>query len=300
MLIALLFKQAKYLITLTVILNVATGLYGQTAAHIDTALQFNKPYSRCENRWVAIPLISTRGQYAYGFMYIDPEVGFTFSHEGYFKLNPNGTLAKINTAARNLRFVDPRRDARQMLAVITTDRYAQLGIPPGMPTWTKVYNSYADTAAHYSKWAKFYNQANDHEYAIKYMLKAYRLQPHNPNIAGQMAGMLQGLKNDAGEEQILVNALKTNPNDPILRAELGYLIIRQGDYQYGIVCLTDAVKLCGPADTDLKAQLALNLAIACKSNKDLPGFRLWINNAIHWAGRNTDTYNQAIQLNAQY
>ena len=59
---------------------------GSTVAN----LNHNSRMSDCENRWVALYHKTEDKDYTYGFVYIDPEAGFTFHISGSFALDAEG------------------------------------------------------------------------------------------------------------------------------------------------------------------------------------------------------------------
>jgi hypothetical protein len=54
------------------------------------ALSYNLHMSDCENRWVALYHKRDDSNYTYGFVYIDPQAGFTLQIAGSFTIDSEG------------------------------------------------------------------------------------------------------------------------------------------------------------------------------------------------------------------
>lgn len=86
----------KYFLLFTVLF--ATGLRAQTI------LNFDKRIVQSEDKWVAFKP-DKDSSYAYGFIYIDGQAGFTFNYEGTFKILENGIFkpTKLERAGLKIR-----------------------------------------------------------------------------------------------------------------------------------------------------------------------------------------------------
>lgn len=73
-----------------------------------TGLDYNLHMSDCENQWVVLSHEASDKPYTYGFVYIDPEAGFTLQIAGSFTIDAGGKYrAEPNPLASGGSVVSP-------------------------------------------------------------------------------------------------------------------------------------------------------------------------------------------------
>jgi hypothetical protein len=146
------------LLFLLLITGIACGAKAQGAA-TDTAFRFTHRVSRSVNHWIVFPKQTSNDAYPFGFLYIDPNQGFVFNLEGFFKTDGGGRFTrvkqKIDLATHDLYMLKP--GPKPLVALIDPEHNEELDIYP-RPDWLASYNEYTDTAAHCVEWAKAYRR----------------------------------------------------------------------------------------------------------------------------------------------
>src|SRR5579863_6944032 len=75
---------------LTLAVSICSLTLGAQNQHIASPLDYSLHMSDCENRWVALSREAGETNYTYGFVYIDPQAGFTLQYGGLFSIDSGG------------------------------------------------------------------------------------------------------------------------------------------------------------------------------------------------------------------
>ena len=143
------------------IASLVTGSVAADDRPKSPTLSYDLHMSDCENRWVALYHKPEDNDYTYGFVYIDPQAGFTVQYGGSFTVDAEGKyhLAPdpIPTDKMNLKI---RLDQNGIAALLPSEALTQLGLPE-KPDWLKFYEDKADPVTHKVNWGFFYNSIGD-------------------------------------------------------------------------------------------------------------------------------------------
>lgn len=135
----------KYLLFMLIILFAAK-------AEAQPILKFDKRFVESEDKWVALRGKSGES-YSYGFIYIDPQAGFTMQAGGSFTIDAQGKFIP-SPLEQNVKV---RLEANQVkVAFIPQNKLAELGVTP-VPDWLKNYKGDTTTVAHLYRWGFTYN-----------------------------------------------------------------------------------------------------------------------------------------------
>jgi hypothetical protein len=100
-------------------------------------LVYDVRMSDCENRWVALYHKPEEADYTYGFVYIDPQAGFTLHYFGIFTIDAGGNYhAAPNPIPPDKASLKIRLDQNGIAALLPTRALTQLELPQ-RPDWMK-------------------------------------------------------------------------------------------------------------------------------------------------------------------
>jgi hypothetical protein len=161
--------------------NIASDPMWKTAG-----LSYNAHMSDCEDRWVALYHKPEDRDYTYGFVYIDPQAGFTLHFFGRFTIDADGNYhAAPNPLPPDKFSLKIRLDQNGTAALLPPRSLAQLGLPE-KPDWLKYYEDNADPVTHKVNWGFFYNGIGDSRRAIDYLESAYNEKADAPRVVFEL------------------------------------------------------------------------------------------------------------------
>lgn len=243
-------------------------------------LQFTTTITENEDRWVVLPPTKPDDDsYMYGFIYIDPEAGFTFHVGGIFSFDKNGDLhvhEKTGVMLKN------RIQRDHLVARLTPEEITRLG-EPSVPDWLDLYKNNIGSTTHKIQWGYAYNHIGAYEKALAYLEPAYPLAAKNNKLIFELSYAYNALRRTADAERILVQAIKDLPDDFLVNREYAYLLLHSGKYEKAVVQYKNCIKICPASNMDQKSEVAFNLAQAYKQTGDPQNAAIWFENARQWA-----------------
>jgi tetratricopeptide (TPR) repeat protein len=255
-------------------------------------LAYDVHMSDCEDRWVVLYHRPEDSNYAYGFVYIDPDAGFTLHFGGRFTIDAD---AKYHSAPNpippdkmNLKI---RLDQNGIAALLPTRGLAELGLPE-KPDWLKFYEDKADSVTHRVNWGSFYNGIGDSRRAIDYLEPAYKERPDAPKVAFELVYAYNALERPGDAIRVSRSEFAKHPKDELLCREMAFAYLRLKSYKEAATQYQACIALCDDSESQMaeKSELAMNLSSAYKTLADTSNSELWREKAKRWAPKGSPVY----------
>ena len=278
---------------LMLVLVSATSLVSASDSPYNSlGLNYNLHMSDCENRWVVLSHKPGDKDYTYGFVYIDPEAGFTLHIAGSFTIGADGKYrpAPNPLASDKYRF-KIRLDQNGVAALLPPEARSQLGLPE-KPDWLKSYEDDADPVTHKVKWGSFYNGIGDSHRAVEYLESAYRQRPDAPKLAFELAYSYNALGRPEDAIRVSQGGFAKNPKDELLCRELAFAYLSVKSYEEASQQFHACISLCGDSDSEMaeKSELAMNLSASYGALGDAQKREEWLAKAKKWAPKDSPVY----------
>src|SRR5665213_366319 len=257
------------------------------------SLSYDVHMSDCEDHWVALYRRPEDRDYTYGFVYIDPQAGFTLQYAGHFTIDDNGTFHEAPNALPPDKFNLKIRLQGQngIAALLPPQALAQLRLPE-KPDWLKFYEDKADTVTHKVRWGFFYNDIGDSRRAIDYLESAYKQNPNAPRLVFELTYAYNAVGRPGDAIRISREEFARNPKDELLCREIAFAYLHLKNYKEATVQYQACIALLPDSDTSRaeKSELAMNLAAAYDHLGDAPNRDAWLQKARDWAPKDSPVY----------
>jgi tetratricopeptide (TPR) repeat protein len=202
--------------------SVSTG-YTQPKLEDLNLFTFDKSYfdENVLGHWVVFPKSETDESYLLGFIYLNLKSGFTFYFHSKLKVEIDKLSAVDSEIKRGTQFT--LDDKTFPLALLSDKQIASLKLPkqPNMQHFIEV--------SELVNKGFYFNQAGASESALKYLEKAYKVDPSFSSLDYELAYAY----NHTGEYQkaieVLDVSLKDNPNSISLLKELAFAYLQLKD-----------------------------------------------------------------------
>ncbi|WP_299715250.1 tetratricopeptide repeat protein [uncultured Tenacibaculum sp.] len=255
-----------------------------------TDLNFSTKYFDAVDKWVAFPNKDIDSSFAYGFIYLDNQAGFTFNYEDRFKIE-NGTFKKVGknlqTGAAKYR-IDTNANP---VSILTKEQIKDLNLPD-TPEWLSVYKQGSEKVGYLKNEGYYYNHAGACERALVPLLQAYKIEPHFEGLEFELSYAYNHLKQYKKAIPILDKAIKNNPKNFYFYRELGFSYVNLDQ-----VKKAEEIYLKGisASDNDFeKSEMAINMAQAFFKLKNRTKFNEWAKLTKKYAKKNSN-YMQYIE-----
>ena len=255
-------------------------------------LNYDSHMSDCEDRWVALYHKPEDTDYTYGFVYIDPQAGFTVQYGGRFTIDANGKYRlapnPILPDKMNLKI---RLDQNGVVAILPPAALAELGLPE-KPDWLKSYEDKTDPVTHKVNWGSFYNGIGDSRRAVAYLESAYKERPDSPKLGFELAYAYNAIERSQDAIRLSKSEFAKNPKDELLCREMAFAYLHLKSYKEAATQYQVCVALCGDSESQMaeKSELAMNLSSTYKSLADTPNSDEWLEKAKRWAPKGSPVY----------
>lgn len=255
-------------------------------------LDYSLHMSDCENRWVALYHKPEDSAYTYGFVYIDPQGGFTLHIGGSFKIDSEEKYHPVSNALVSDQYVvNMRLEGNGVVAALPPEALAQLGLPE-KPDWLKFYEDSADPVTHKVKWGSFYNGIGDSQRAVNYLESAYKERPDTPKVVFELAYAYNALGRPGDAIRVSKSEFAKNPKDEKLCRELAFAYVGLKSYNEAAEQYRACIALCDDSESGMaeKSELAMNLSSAYAALGDTANRDTWLERAKRWAPEGSSVY----------
>jgi tetratricopeptide (TPR) repeat protein len=250
----------------------------------NSALEFDKKYYECEDKWVAFPKSDTDTSYMFGFIYLDEQAGFTFNLESVFMILETGEYQGLpRDSGSNVKFrLQPNT---KLVAIIPADKLTDLNLPL-VPDWLKYYKEKTDTLKSLISRGFHYNHVGASNIALTYLEKASEIDKHADRLEFELAYAYNATKQYDKAVSVLKSAIENNPKNYFFYRELGFAFkgltkIEEAEQTYlkGIEMSDDNFQ---------KSEMAVNMAQAYFELNDKKKFKKWAKLTKKYAKKDSD------------
>ncbi|RCU56371.1 tetratricopeptide repeat protein [Oceanihabitans sediminis] len=236
-----------------------------------TELKFDTKYFDAVDKWVAFPKKDTDPTYAYGFIYLDNQAGFTFNYETKFQIKEQ-KLINIKRDS-TVGFMKYRLEPNTSLVSVLTDNQISALNLPKEPEWLSIYKEGSDQVDYLKQEGYHYNHVGACEQALKPLLKAYEIQPHFDGLEFELAYAYNHLGQFEKAIPILEKAIESNPKNYYFFRELGYSYLGLNKVEEAERTYRKGIKM---SDNDFeKSEMSVNMAQAYFKLKNKKKFDEW-------------------------
>lgn len=255
-------------------------------------LSYDVHMSDCEDRWVALFKEPQNAYYAYGFVYIDPQAGFTFHYVGRFTIDTEGNYrVASNPLPPDKASLKIRLDQNGVAALLPTRALTQLELPE-KPDWLKYYEDKSDPVTHKVSWGFFYNGIGDSQRALGFLEPAYKEQPDAQRVAFELTYAYNATGRPDDAIRVAKSEFAKNPKDELLCREIAFAYAHLKSYREAIGQYEACIALSGSSEPDMaeKSELAMNLSSAYGALGDTESRIAWLEKAKSWAPKGSPVY----------
>lgn len=266
-----------------------TGVAQQQKAQ---PLDYSFHMSDCENRWVALHRDAGEPNYTYGFVYIDPDAGFTLHYGGEFSIDAEGKFHPEKSAiSPDKMTLKIRLAGNGVAAPLRPEALAQLGLPE-KPEWLHSYEDKRDSVTHEVAWGFFYNDVGDSRRALEFLEPAYKERPDAKGLVFELTYAYNAVGRPQDAIRVSQAEFAKNPQDELLCREMAYAYFHLKSYKQAADQYQVCIALCGEIESKMaeKSELAFNLSSAFESLDDQQNSDEWLNKARVWAPKGSPVY----------
>jgi len=238
-----------------------------------TELKFDTKYFNAVDKWVAFPKKDTDSTYAYGYIYLDNQAGFTFNYETKFQIKEQELINfKRDSTIGFMKYrLEPNTN---LVSVLTENQISALNLPKE-PEWLSSYKKRSDQVDYLKQKGYHYNHVGACELALKPLLKAYEIDPHFDGLEFELAYAYNHLGKFENAIPILEKAIQNNSKNFYFYKELGYAYLGSNKIDQAEITYRKGIKM---SDNDFeKSEMSVNMAQAYFKLKNKEMFDEWAN-----------------------
>jgi tetratricopeptide (TPR) repeat protein len=248
--------------------------------------------SDCENRWVVLYHSQNDADYTYGFVYIDPQAGFTLHYVGRFTIDTTGNFRVApNPIPPDEASLKIRLEQNSIAALLPPRALTQLKLPE-RPDWLTYYVDDSDAVTHKVNWGFFYNGIGDFPRALGFLESAYKERPDAPRVVFELTYAYNATGRPEDAIRVAKSEFAKSPKDELLCREIAFAYLHLKSYRDAIGQYQACIGLCGDSESQMaeKSELAMNLGSAHEALGDTANRDEWVNKAKRWAPRGSPVY----------
>ena len=275
-----------------VVIFTSSLAFGADSPSKSSDLHYDLHMSDCENHWVVLRHNPNDSDYTYGFVYIDPQAGFTLHVTGHFTIDVDGKYRSAPDPLSPDKYIlKIRLDQNGVAALLPPEALAQLGLPD-RPAWLKFYEDTADPVTHRVNWGLYYNAIGDSRRAVDYLESAYKERPGAPRLVFELAYAYNALGRPEDAIRVSRNEFTKNPKDEMLCREMAFAYFGLKSYKDAVEQYQICIALCGDSPSQMaeKSELAINLSSSYSALGDNQNRAAWLEKAKYWAPKGSPVY----------
>lgn len=252
-------------------------------------LKFDRRMSDCENRWVVMKPDAGESTFHFGFVYIDPQAGFTFNYEGCLALGPEGRVIRVKSPLEKEKVsFKLRLDAQHngVVALLPDEAIATLGLEK-VPSWLDIYKDGSDPVTHKVRWGFQYNHMGASDRALEYLESAWKAKPDAKGLAFELAFAYNATKRYDQALGVLQAAGKQVENDLLLQKELAYAYMCSGRHAEAVKVYQRCLTALDTKDDEVRTELAMNISQLYGAMGDEEQRKQWWEKARSWVPKDS-------------
>lgn len=263
----------------------------QPRAMADENFSFDQPFTTCEKKWVIFPKAPNAKNYAFGYVYMDEQAGFTLRLQGAFSIDDDKNYVLDSAAVPKQGVTNYRLGANtKFVALVPLVHYGQLNIT-AEPEWVKNYYTVSRDEVYRDFRRGFnFNAARQCDSALVYLEKVYQKNPNYNGLTFEFVYAYNELNQYDKSISILQESIKNSPDNIMFYRELGFAYLGKKDYDDAIVTYQKGINVFGDKAGSQKSEMAINLAQAYKYKGDKDAYQEWGKKAKLWAPINSAVY----------
>lgn len=235
-----------------------------------TELKFNTKYYDAVDKWIAFPQKPGDTTYAFGFIYLDEQAGFTFDFTSHFEETDNGLkkLPRPFEAGLKLRLSHNTTN----VAVLSDKQVIELELPKE-PKWLSAYKGGSEKVSYLKNIGFHYNAVGASNLALEPLNKAYEIEPHFNGLEFELAYAYNALGQFNKAIPILKSAIENDKQNFLFYRELGFSYKNLNKIDKAENIYREGMKLT--KDKEQKGEMAVNMAQAYFLLEDKDKFKEW-------------------------
>lgn len=233
-------------------------------------LVFSKLFIEAHEQWIALPPDSS-GNHSFGFVYIDTQAGLTLDFGGSFSILADGSFKKQPSEKLSIKYRIPH-NARKV-AIIPEHKLVDLGVTP-IPGWLKIYQGEQPTANRFYRLGFIFNEWQQCEPALQFLLAAEKLDAKLPGLATEFAFTYNCMEKYDQAIPYIQQALRVDSKDAYTNKELIYALSQTGKLTEAEAAFNSAKAVV--TDKTWFSEMAYNILHGYYDKKDRVNFDKWV------------------------
>lgn len=236
-----------------------------------SGISFDTKFYHAEDKWVVFDKKEKQNTYALGFIYLDPQAGYTFNYEGELELKNNKLkrLPRLDSTSN----IKVRLDRNTFpVYLLPDDQIKEFGLP-AKPEWLNAYKENSDFIENRIQRASMMNGAGASEIALPILQKAYNEDPHYPGLEFELGYAYNATGSFYKAVIILNKAIENEPSNFWYYRELGFSLKHLENLPEAEKVYRKAIELT--SDKIQIAEIAINMVQSYFHNRDKVNFDIW-------------------------
>ncbi len=229
-------------------------------AHAETPeimeLTFEQRIADCENLWFAAR--EEEDMLVLGFVYVDPEAGFTYEHYGELVLS-EGVFQAVPSDRQGTTRVIHRIGVNVPATCLTDAQATALGLPSS-PESMASYKDHRPVGEHHERWAHHANRIGASAIALEHVSKASATGTTSTSLTFEHAVALNGLGQFEETVTLLEPIVASEDATGDLIAELAHAKQELGDLPRAIKLYEQAIRHRKGGYSERRSAFALRIA----------------------------------------
>jgi len=231
---------------------------------------FDKRAADALDKWVVFDKNDSDTTYAFGFIYVDLQAGFTFNYETRLSVE-NGKLKKQKKD--DMSSLKYRLDVNaRKVHILSDEQIKQLQLP-NEPDWLAIYKSEKKDLSYLKNMGRHYNHIGAIDKSIPLLQKAYAEDPHFVGLEFELAYAYNANGQFDQAIEILNKAIKNDAQNFWFYRELGFSYIRKSDIEKAEEIYRKGISISN--DPQQKAEMAINMVQGYFMKKNRVKFDEW-------------------------
>lgn len=235
-------------------------------------LTFAQRIAQCENAWFGAR--TEGGDVVLGYVYIDPDAGFTYEHYGTLQRS-DGVLRAVPSELYGQSRVIHRIDTNVPATCLTGPQAAMLGLPSA-PESMAFYKDERSPGEHHARWAFHYNHIGASDIALDHVMKALAAGVSSNSLTFEHAFALNVLGRYGETVVLLEPVVASSDKTADLIAELAFAKLRLREYDAAITLYGRAIDHRKGGPSTRRWEFARNIAAAYAELGDVKQRDAWL------------------------
>jgi Leucine-rich repeat (LRR) protein len=246
------------------------------------AINFDKKYYECENKWVFTPIKPENRFYFVDYIFLDPKEGYSTYSGGTIEFDANYNIKFFISHDNMTKVIYKCSNSQKNYALVPDDFLELINLEKDTPPREFEIPTFKTPIKHDLKVAQQLNELGENAKALSILEKIKRKSPNEEGLQLELMIAYNVLQNYDEAIKIVKTESNKRPEDIFLQNELAFAYFKKGEYDSALQIYNSIFDKFPDSEKLKKQRIAIVLSKIYMSKSDIDSSGIWLKKSFEY------------------